>query len=118
MKIFIKHLHHAPSRSFIELLEGEITALSTEMQIDEAHAIVERRLQGSPPFHVAFHLVTPGPDITAAAADHTLRAALLKAVGLLREKIHHRHSKRVERRAQGGVKKVAPQHFGSSGARH
>lgn len=117
MKITLKNLHHEPSPSLIELLEKELRALSTELQIDEARVIFERRLEGSPPFHVSFHLVTPGPDVEAETTDHTLRAALLKAFDALRSKIDHRHQKRARRKDDD---LMTTGHRGriSTGARH
>ena len=99
MRITLKNLHHKPSPSLIELLEKELAALSTDLHIDEARVLFERRLDASPPFRVTFHLVTPGPDVEAETSDHTLRAALLKAFDALRSKIGHRHLKRARRKA-------------------
>lgn len=90
MKIALKSLHHKPSRCLIELLEKELLALSTKLQIDEARVVFKRRLGGSPPFYVSFHLVTPGPDVEAATTGHALRAALLKAFDALRSRIDRR----------------------------
>lgn len=98
MKILLKHPHHTPSPSLLELLEKELEALLPELRIDEARVLFERLPDASPPFRVAFHLVTPGPDVVVEATDHTLRAALLKAIGAVREKIGHRNLKRSRRR--------------------
>jgi ribosome-associated translation inhibitor RaiA len=100
MRITLRNLHHEPSPSLIELLEKELAALSTDLHIDEARVSFERRLDGSPPFRVTFHLVTPGPDVEAETTDHTLRAALIKAIDVLRGKIGHRHQKRARRKAE------------------
>ncbi len=59
---------------------------------------VERRLEGSPAFRVSAHLVTPGPDVSTEAVDHTLRAALEKVITQLETRIDHRHQKRARRR--------------------
>ncbi len=103
MKLTLKHLNHQPSESLIELLEKELDALLPDLHIDEARVLFERRLGVSPPFRVAFHLVTPGPDVVAEAADHTLRAALRKTVDSTRAKIGHRNLKRAQRRVGGQV---------------
>jgi ribosome-associated translation inhibitor RaiA len=97
MKLRIDHHHHRPSSSFISLVASEIETLRALLQIDEARVTVERRLEASPAFRVAAHLVTPGPDIRAEAIDHTLCAALYKLVGGLSDRIGHRHQKRVRR---------------------
>jgi hypothetical protein len=98
MKITLKHLHHNPSTSLLELLEKELEALSPGLRIDEARVVIERLPDASPPFRVAFHLVTPGPDVMVETTDHTLRAALLKAFDAVRDKIGHRNLKRARRR--------------------
>lgn len=103
MKLTLKHLNHQPSMSLIELLEKELEALMPDLHIDEARVLFERRLDASPPFRVAFHLVTPGPDVVVEAADHTLRAALRKTVDSARAKIGRRHLKRAQRRVTGQV---------------
>lgn len=41
-----------------------------------------------------------GPDVIVSSTDHTLRAALLKAVAEFREKIDHRNLKRARRREE------------------
>lgn len=93
MKLRIQHRHHQPSDSFTALVETELSALSSQMRIDEARVLVERHPEASPPFRISAHLITPGPDVTAEAADHTLRAALTKLVRSLREKILRRNRK-------------------------
>ena len=98
MKIILKHLHHNPSPSLLELLEKELEALSPDLRIDEARVLFERLADASPPFRVAMHLVTPGPDVMVETTDHTLRAALLKAFVAVRNKIGHRNLKRAHRR--------------------
>ncbi len=98
MKIILKSIHHKPSASMIEFLEKELESLQTVLQIDEAHVTFVRDLETSPAFRVAFHLVTPGPDVTTETSDHTLRAALLKAFGKMRAQIGHRRAKQSQRK--------------------
>ncbi len=99
MKLSLTHRNHAPSPSIVGMLEQELESLRPDLQIDEARVHLERSLTESPPFSVAFHLVTPGPDVIVKSADHTLRAAMMKAFDRIREKIGHRHAKRAQRRA-------------------
>lgn len=99
MKLILRHLHHQPSESLLELIKAELDSLKGSLQIDEARIHLERRLTGTPPFSVSFHLVTPGPDIMVDAADYTLRAALLKAFASIKSKIGHRHAKRARKAA-------------------
>jgi ribosome-associated translation inhibitor RaiA len=103
MKLTLSHRNHAPSASIVGTLEKELQSLQPDLQIDEARVRFERSLTESPPFSVAFHLVTPGPDIIVKSTDHTLRAAMMKAIERIREKIGQRRAKRVRRRADTHV---------------
>jgi hypothetical protein len=98
MKLTLTHRNHAPSASIVEMIDKELKALQPDLQIDEARVHLERSLTASPPFSASFHLVTPGPDVIVQATDHTLRAALLKAVAAVKDKIGHRNLKRARRR--------------------
>ena len=98
MKRLLRHVNHNPSWSLTELLDKELAALQGELRIDEARVRFERHNDSSPPFRVSMHLVTPGPDVVVESTDHTLRAALLKAFEVVREKIDRRHLKRARRR--------------------
>jgi hypothetical protein len=104
MKISLTKIHHRPSPSLVELLENELVGLSAILRIDEARVRIERRLESNPPYFVSCHLVTPGPDVTAESMDHTLRAALLKVIGSLRDKIDHRHRKRARQKGNGSIR--------------
>lgn len=106
MKTVIKHLNHQSSASFIAHLEQELQAFNKIRQIDEAFVTLEHRLEASPPFRVALRLVTPGPDFDAEAVDHTLRAALAKAVAELHDKIEDRRASR-GRRVRGNLQEPA-----------
>jgi len=97
MKILTHYLNHEPSASFTAHLEKELRGFGAIRQIDEARASLEMRPEMSPPFRVALHLVTPGPDFTAEAVDHTLRAALGKVINELHGKIEDRLAKRRRR---------------------
>jgi ribosome-associated translation inhibitor RaiA len=100
MKLTLTHRNHAPSKSIIDMIEKELKSLEAELQIDEAIIHVERSLTESPPFSISFHLVTPGPDVIVSSNDHTLQAALLKAIEKIRDKIDHRKEKRAHRREE------------------
>lgn len=97
MKFILQHRHHQPSQFFTTLVRQHIESLRDALRIDEARVLVERRLEASPPFRVAAHLVTPGPDVRAEAEDHTLRAALQKAVAQLEARIDRRRARRTRR---------------------
>ncbi len=98
MKLTLTHRNHEPSDSIAEMIGKELKSLQPDLQIDEARVHLERSLTDSPPFSASFHLVTPGPDIIVQATDHTLRAALLKAMAAVKDKIDHRNVKRARRR--------------------
>jgi ribosome-associated translation inhibitor RaiA len=100
MKLTLKHSNHVPSASLTEWIERQLAELEPSLQIDEARIHLEWRHESSPAFHVSMHLVTPGPDVTAEAADHTLRAALSKAFASVEKKIDQRHEKRQRRKGE------------------
>lgn len=97
MKLILKHHHHQPSPAFAALVRSQLEVLGKNLRIDEAHVLIEHCLEASPPFRVTAHLVTPGPDVFAEAADHTLRAALQKTIEGLEGRIGHRHQRRARR---------------------
>ena len=99
MKLTLTHRNHNPSPSIVEMIEKELKALQIDLKIDEARIHLERSLTESPAFSVSFYLVTPGPDVQAKAADHTLRAALIKAFARVSIKIGQRRTKRLQRQA-------------------
>ncbi len=103
MKLTLSHRNHAPSKSIVEMIDNELKALEPDLQIDEARVRLERSLTDSPPFSASFHLVTPGPDVIVKSSDHTLRAALLKAFGMIAGKIGHRRAKRAKRHVKNHI---------------
>ena len=111
MKLHIRHRHHQPSPSFTALVASQLESLSPALQIDEARVLIERRLEASPAFRIAAHLVTPGPDIQAEGVDHTLRAALQKLIAGLSDRISYRQDKRA-RRVRSNLQQPAIRHSG------
>ena len=97
MKLTIRHVHFRSTDGVDSWVEQCIFALQPRLQIDEAHVSLERRRDLSPPFRVQMHLVTPGPDVSAEARDHTLRAAIGKALRELEARIDQRWLKRAQR---------------------
>jgi hypothetical protein len=85
MKLILQHRHHQPSPAFTALLKQQLDL--RQLRIDEARVLVERRLEASPAFRVAAHLVTPGPDVLAEDVDHTPGAALRKTIAQLEARI-------------------------------
>ncbi|MCX7826684.1 MAG: HPF/RaiA family ribosome-associated protein [Verrucomicrobiae bacterium] len=97
MKIHIQHSHIRSTDELDSLVENRIMALQSKLVIEEATVRLERRHEASPPFRVSVHLVTPGPDVFADGCDHTLRAAIAKAMGGLEAQISSRAQKRLRR---------------------
>ena len=114
MKLTLQHRYHQSSPAFIALLKEQLDLL--QLRIDEARVLVERRLEASPAFRVAAHLVTPGPDVFAEGVDHTLRAALQKTIAQLEARIDHRHFKRAQR-GQNHFKTASPAQLATAGSR-
>ncbi|MEY4482565.1 MAG: hypothetical protein RL693_17 [Verrucomicrobiota bacterium] len=116
MKLTLTNINHVPSASLIEMLEAQLKSLQPDLQIDEARVRIEHLADQSPPFHMAIHLVTPGPDILVEAKDHTLRAAMLKSFEAISLKMDHRHLKRAKHKDENRVRD-ATQRTGSGGKR-
>ncbi len=81
----------------MELVHKRLESLSGALRVEQAHVLIEQRVDASPPFRITAHLVTPGPDVFAEAIDHTLPAALDKMMEQLEARIEHRHQKRAQR---------------------
>ncbi len=101
MKLTLQHQDVRSTHTLDAWVEKQIFSLEKRLQIDEAQVRLVRRPEGSPPYAVHVHLVTPGPDVVAEGEDHTLRAAVAKAMERVRDKITQRSAKRHQRRASG-----------------
>jgi ribosome-associated translation inhibitor RaiA len=97
MKLITQHHNLRSSDELDSLLEERILAFEPRLQIDEARVRLECRWEESPAYFVAIHLVTPGPDLRAEGRDHTIRAAIGKAVTDLEDKLGHRARKPLRR---------------------
>ncbi len=89
-------LYHHNIRSIHEvdsLVEERILELGDRLQIDEARVRLECQSGLSPAYRVAIHIVTPGPDLQAEGCDHTIRAAIGKALADLEGRLQHREHK-------------------------
>ena len=93
MRLNVQHLNIRSLNALDSWVEKQIFALGQARQIDEANIRLVRLENASPAYQVNVHLVTPGPDVFAESRDHTLRAALTKAIGKLGEQITYRASK-------------------------
>lgn len=103
MRLNLQHLNLRSLDTLDSWVEKQIFALGQMRQIDEANIRLIRLENGSPAFQVNVHLVTPGPDVFAESRDHTLRAAFVKVMKQLRDKLTNRASKQVQR-LKGNVK--------------
>ncbi len=71
-------------------LEKQLEGLHSLISVSTAAVVLERQQENAPSFRVHVHLAVPGPDIHAAARDHTLEAAWLKVTQNLRKQIGRR----------------------------
>ena len=97
MKLNVQHHNLRSTHELDSLIEERILALQPRLQIDEAKIRLECRREASPACRVAIHLVTPGPDVLAEGRDHTIRAAIAKAVADLEAKLADRARKSTRR---------------------
>jgi ribosome-associated translation inhibitor RaiA len=93
----IQHTFVRSTDAVDSLIEERIFALQPRIEIEEARIRLEHSRHASPAYRVAVHLVTPGPDLKAEGRDHTLRAAIEKAVARLDSLIVNKGIKRMRR---------------------
>jgi ribosome-associated translation inhibitor RaiA len=79
-------------------LEHELQSLNTLMPIAHAQISLERQHETTPPFQAVVLLAVSGPDIHAAARDHTWPAAWQKVMTRLREQLEQRQSRKAARK--------------------
>ena len=97
MKLTVRHHNLRSTHEVDSLLEENILDLEPRVQIDEARVQLECRWQHSPAYRVAIHIVTPGPDLKAEGQDHTIRAAIGKALTHLEDRLRYRERKPLRR---------------------
>jgi ribosome-associated translation inhibitor RaiA len=107
MKLNVQHHNLRSTHELDSLIEERILALQPRLQIDEAKIRLECRWEESPAYRVAIHLVTPGPDVLAEGRDHTIRAAIAKAVADIEAKLGDRDRKPL-RRLRSNLQTPAP----------
>ena len=74
-------------------LEQQLERLHKLIPVSTAEVVLEREQDSAPAFRAHVHLAVPGPDIHAAARDHTLEAVWLKVAKNLRQQIERRKSR-------------------------
>jgi ribosome-associated translation inhibitor RaiA len=78
-------------------LTADLQALNHLMPIAHAQLSLEHQHEATPAFQAVAMLAVPGPDIHAAARDHTWPAAWRKVVARLREQMEQRRSRQIAR---------------------
>ena len=111
MKLITQHHNLRSTDELDSLVEERILTFEPRLQIDEAWVRLECQWEESPACCVAIRLVTPGPDLQAEGCDHTIRAALGKAVTDLEDKLRER-SRKPRRRLQSNLQAPAARRMG------
>ena len=74
-------------------LEQQLERLHRLIPVSTAEVVLEHQRETTPGFRAHVHLAVPGPDIHAAASDHTFQAAWLKVIKNLTKQIERRKSR-------------------------
>lgn len=74
-------------------LDPHLEQLERLIPISSARVVLAHQRDVAPAFSASVELAVAGPDIHAAARDHTLQAAVLKVVQRLEEQIAERKSR-------------------------
>lgn len=85
------------------LIEQSLNALRQLIPISTAQVVLEQQRHGSPAYHVFAHLAVPGPNVHAAASDHTLLAAWRKLAGNLTKQFQLRTTRQQLRLKERGL---------------
>jgi ribosomal subunit interface protein len=98
MKTILRSLGLDASATWQDLVMEELHRLKSLTDIESAEVILKKQRDSATACRVRVLLAVPGPDFHSAATDHTLAAALHKAVEDLARQIRARKNERVERR--------------------
>ncbi len=93
MKIQFRFRGLNASASLRVWLEEQLERLHRLMPVSAAEVVLEQQRDSAPAFRAHVHLVVSGPDIHAAARDHTLEAVWLKVTKNLRQQIERRKAR-------------------------
>ena len=74
-------------------LQQQLERLHSLIPVSTAEVVLECQRDNAPAFRARVHLAVPGPDIHAAARDHTLEAVWLKVAKNLRQQIERRKTR-------------------------
>ena len=94
MRTSLRYLGLNAQAAWERLVQEHLNLLQKLTNIESAEVVLERQREYTPAFRAHVVLVVPGPDYHADAADHTLAAALRKAVENLKRQIRARQTKR------------------------
>jgi ribosome-associated translation inhibitor RaiA len=74
-------------------MDQHLEHLDRLLPISVAQVVLEQQRNATPAFSASVDLAVPGPDIHAAARDHTLEAAVLKVARRLEEQVEARKNR-------------------------
>lgn len=94
MKLTIRHHQIRSTDPLDQWVEELLLPLESRLLIEEAVVILSRNHTTSPAFRARIKVVTPGPDLEVEGKDHTIQAALSKAVSTLDAKLDRRDRNR------------------------
>ena len=98
MKILLRYCGLNARPRWQGLVEAQLRRLEGLAAIGSAQVTLEKQSEVKPAFRVLTLLEVPGPDFHAEGSDHTLEAALLKAVKNLEKQIRSRQHRRADKR--------------------
>jgi ribosome-associated translation inhibitor RaiA len=94
MKTSLRYLGINAQTAWDRRVQEHLNPLQKLTSIESAQVVLERQRENKPPFRARLVLVVPGPDFHADATDHTLAAALRKAVESLKRQVRVRQTNR------------------------
>ncbi len=97
MNIIVRYCGLTKRAVWQELVETNLKKLQNLAAIATARVTLEWQRGVKPAFRVLTELEVPGPDFHAEASDHTLPAALVKAVKSLEKQIRSRKNRRADK---------------------
>jgi ribosome-associated translation inhibitor RaiA len=92
-------------------VEADLETLHNMLPVASAQVGVHFEHEMTPPYHAVALLAVSGPDLHAAARDHTWTAAWQKVVDRLREQIQQRRSRQTTRhKGQSNLRRPTSRH--------
>ncbi len=93
MKIQYRLRGLSPRAAAERPMDQHLEHLDRLLPISLAQVVLEQQPNATPAFSASVALAVPGPDIHAAARDHTLKAVVLKVARRLEEQIEARKNR-------------------------